>query len=374
MRGEVQLKSGLRIAIRDAARRALRDEGVLRVSSKDVIDGDTVASRMGDEAFVGMWPSVKRLNAVGEELMDVFRGRGHGVAELSHLSPIEALSDRRTNPFLAILASADLGTIGVDSWRGMLAETSELKRCHWLTSSIGGSSLFDLDVPAWVQLLPDAGGERSRRRSMRDLAQAAEDVWRHENRRPRGGSPRAGHRLRRADPLLGWRERRPRFELLSGSVWQSLKRMHETTGHRPLRVLARALRVAGADSVVIAAAKKPRCDVCDEVKKSKIRRPAALPRARRFGGIVHADLIQVNDSAGSAYWVFNIVDAASRFQVTSLIASKSSAVVKSTFDRVWNSWAGSPTCLVTDMGPEFVSSEFNGLGRAARVATPPHPG
>lgn len=109
---------------------------------------------------------------------------------------------------------------------------------------------------------------------------------------------------------------------LPGGVWRSLNRMHENTADRPFRVLARALRIAGADPVVIAAAKKLRCEVCDEVNKPKTRRPAALPQARRFGDVLHADLLQVTDSAGSSYWELNNIVAASRFQVASTIPSR----------------------------------------------------
>lgn len=46
---------------------------------------------------------------------------------------------------------------------------------------------------------------------------------------------------------------------------QSFKRVHENIGHRPVRVLARASRIAGADPLT-AAANSLRYEVCDEVR------------------------------------------------------------------------------------------------------------
>ena len=67
----------------------------------------------------------------------------------------------------------------------------------------------------------------------------------------------------------------------------AVMRLHENTGHRPPRALARALRIAGAAPDAIRAARQLKCDVCQELRRPRLRRPATLPRARTFGDVVH---------------------------------------------------------------------------------------
>ena len=95
----------------------------------------------------------------------------------------------------------------------------------------------------------------------------------------------------------------------------ALVRLHANMGHRPPRILARALAIAGAPRDVIAAARALRCSTCDQLKRQKPQRPAHIPRARAFGDVVCADLLDMKVACGFTAWALNIVDAASGFQV-----------------------------------------------------------
>ena len=138
----------------------------------------------------------------------------------------------------------------------------------------------------------------------------------------------------------------------------SLMRLHNNTGHRPMAQLARALMIAGAPAHVVAAARRLRCDICCEAQKTKTHRPATLPKARHIGDVVHADLIKLNDERSYVYWALNVVDAASGYQVVSLLDDKSSKAVIENFEKTWVCWARSPGTLCVGMGPEFTSLEF----------------
>ena len=51
------------------------------------------------------------------------------------------------------------------------------------------------------------------------------------------------------------------------AIKTAVKRLHETTGHRSNRRLARALVLSGAPREVVHAAKVHRCSVCDESRQ-----------------------------------------------------------------------------------------------------------
>ena len=147
-------------------------------------------------------------------------------------------------------------------------------------------------------------------------------------------------------------------------LYASLMRMHVNSGHRSLKRLCRALAIAGAPRSTIKMARKLKCSICQEKKRPKIRRPAAIPRARAFADVVHGDLLQISDVGGAKCWVLNLVDAASGFQVCARVADKSSASVKDTYVRSWTNWAGPPVTLVLDLGREFASEEFTQFAEA----------
>jgi hypothetical protein len=141
-------------------------------------------------------------------------------------------------------------------------------------------------------------------------------------------------------------------------VMAAVRRLHNNTGHRSNRRLARALVIAGAPAEAVRAAKHLKCEVCHERQRPKTRRPATCPRPRDVGDVVFTDLVQVEDAIGGKHWVVHATDGASRFQSGKVLRDKSSASVIDFFNSVWIPVFGAPGTLVCDMGTEFVSSEF----------------
>ena len=145
---------------------------------------------------------------------------------------------------------------------------------------------------------------------------------------------------------------------ISAGLKQTIKRLHENTGHRsPLR-LARALAIAGAPSEAIAAAKAHRCDICAERAPAKARRPASLPVPKDMGDQVHVDLIEVFDAAETRFYVAHATDFATRFQAAEVLDDKHTKSVVRFLTTRWLSTFGAPRVLVCDQGREFVSWEM----------------
>lgn len=145
---------------------------------------------------------------------------------------------------------------------------------------------------------------------------------------------------------------------IPSSLKQTIKRLHENTGHRSNRRLARALAVAGAPPEAILAAKRHQCSVCDEKRQPKSRRPASLPTPRDVGDQLHIDLLEVTDLNEGKFIVAHVTDHATRFQMADIIPSKSSSHVVRFFKTKWLPMFGPPRVIVADQGREFISWEF----------------
>ena len=85
---------------------------------------------------------------------------------------------------------------------------------------------------------------------------------------------------------------------------------------------------------------------------------AASPTKDHAENFDKFDLFKVEDAEESIFWLVNVVDKASRFQVVSVLPNKSSAAVIQALEEVLLPWAGAPVQWIGDMGPEFVSEEF----------------
>ena len=145
---------------------------------------------------------------------------------------------------------------------------------------------------------------------------------------------------------------------VSAGVKLAVKRLHENTGHRSNRRLARALVLSGAPSEVIRAAKQLRCSICDEKRKPKARLPSSLPTPKDVSDQVHLDIFEVVDSQEKRFYVVHAIDWSSRFQMAEALPDKSSESVVDWFQKRWLPIFGPPRVLVADQGREFISWAF----------------
>lgn len=158
----------------------------------------------------------------------------------------------------------------------------------------------------------------------------------------------------------------PKDMVITAAIKQSVKRLHENTGHRSNRRLARALNVA-APAAVVWAAKHHRCDVCNEKKQPKARRPVSLPTPKECSDQVHIDLVEMYDASQVKHMVVHMTDHATRFQLGEVLPDKSTKSVVSFIKRRWIPIFGPPRVLVADQGKEFVSWEMEEFCASASI-------
>ena len=145
---------------------------------------------------------------------------------------------------------------------------------------------------------------------------------------------------------------------VSSGVRAAILRLHQNTGHRSGKRLARALAIAGAPPEAIAAAKQLKCAICHEKQPPRARRPASLPMPKDMGDQVHVDLLEIEDVNEVRYYVAHATDYATRFQLAEVLPDKSTKSVVKFLTNKWLAMFGPPRVLVCDQGREFVSWEM----------------
>ena len=150
-------------------------------------------------------------------------------------------------------------------------------------------------------------------------------------------------------------------ETIPTAIRQAVMKLHQNTGHRSGKRLARALAVSGAPAVAVKAGRTLKCDVCSELKGPKTKRPAALPRPRDVSDQVHIDLFEAFDCQEHRFYKVHMVDFMSRFQMAAVLPDKSSASVENFVKTRWLPIFGPPRTLVADQGREFTSWSFEEL-------------
>ena len=144
---------------------------------------------------------------------------------------------------------------------------------------------------------------------------------------------------------------------VSAAVRQAVRRLHENTGHRSPKRLARALVIAGAPMEAVIAAKQLRCSVCEEKRPPKAQRPASLPAPREAGDQIALDIFDAFDAVGTRFSILHAVDAVTRFQMAEVVDKKSSQEVVRFLKERWCPVFGTPRTIVMDQGREFISHE-----------------
>ena len=116
---------------------------------------------------------------------------------------------------------------------------------------------------------------------------------------------------------------------VSAATMQAVKRLHENTGHRSMKRLARALMVSGAPLEAVVAAKNLRCSVCSEQKRMKPPKPASLPVPKDVNDQVHIDLFQVMDAGETNHFIVHMTDYTSDISLAGVLQNKSTGAVVS---------------------------------------------
>ena len=78
-------------------------------------------------------------------------------------------------------------------------------------------------------------------------------------------------------------------------------------------------------------------------------------RPTQFNQVVGIDLKWIKDVANNQYYLFNVLDFATGFNLGICLQDKSANTLTNAFKQFWLSWAGAPTKIVADQGREGFS-------------------
>ena len=136
---------------------------------------------------------------------------------------------------------------------------------------------------------------------------------------------------------------------LASEVKSSLRRLHQNLGHPSNTDLARHLRLAGADPVVVDACKRLQCQVCQRNKRGASAKPASLPNLLSFNQVVAVDASYVYDTDGEKVELMMAVDVGTGFVLAGELQGHSTKTMEASFCTIWSNIFGAPGTLVVDL-------------------------
>ncbi|CAE7843623.1 GIP, partial [Symbiodinium sp. KB8] len=129
----------------------------------------------------------------------------------------------------------------------------------------------------------------------------------------------------------------------------ALRRLHQNLGHPAREDLVRHLRLAGADSEVIKAAKGMACSTCARTKRPKSARPSSDPKLLEFGDVVGVDMMYAYDMNGKKIKLLSMVDHASSYQVVIKVPNQTGKTLEQVFLKQWIQIFGAPKAISLDL-------------------------
>ena len=148
---------------------------------------------------------------------------------------------------------------------------------------------------------------------------------------------------------------------LKPEVASALKRLHQNLGHPANSDLTRHLRLAGAGSDVIAAAKKLRCQVCERNRRGGAPRPSSLPSILSFNQVIAVDVFSVHDSNNVRHELLSALDLGSGFHLAAKLPAHTHQAMERCFCELWSNTFGAPGTLALDMetGLQLAMARFS---------------
>ena len=154
-------------------------------------------------------------------------------------------------------------------------------------------------------------------------------------------------------------------------VRKMIRNAHVNLGHPSNHSLVRLMRTAKCHADMVAYARHMKCPSCVRRKPpSRIPRVSLPYRPTRFNAVVGLDLKLVKDSKGDIYYILNILDLATAFNVCCVVPDKTPKSIADAFKHYWMNWAGNPEKVVADKGTEYYTDfqhMLSDLGIAYRL-------
>ena len=132
-------------------------------------------------------------------------------------------------------------------------------------------------------------------------------------------------------------------------VAATLRRLHQNLGHPSTSDLSRHLRLAGASTEVVKAAKSLTCETCKRCLGPRSSRPASEPKLMEFGDVVGVDMMFAYDIEKKKQKLLSIVDYASSYQVVVRVPNQTGDTLEKTFLKHWVQVFGAPKTITLDL-------------------------
>ncbi len=136
-------------------------------------------------------------------------------------------------------------------------------------------------------------------------------------------------------------------------VRRMIHNAHRNLGHPSNAALVRLMSTAKCHIDAINYARHMTCPTCVRRKPPDRMPRVSMPyRPTRFNAVVGLDLKWVYDKAGTTYYLLNILDLATTFNVCVPLLDKKPETVANAFKTHWYQWANVPEKVVADKGRE----------------------
>ncbi len=161
------------------------------------------------------------------------------------------------------------------------------------------------------------------------------------------------------------------------NIRKMVHRAHRNLGHISNHALVRLMTTAKCHVDMIEYAWHLKCPTYLRRRPpDRVPQVSAPYRPTRFNGVVGLDVKWMKDAEGTMFFLLNILDFASTFNLSVLLPNKSSKTISAAFKFNLLQWAGAPEKIVTDQGKEFhggfkqCASELGSHFRMMRVEVP----
>ena len=136
---------------------------------------------------------------------------------------------------------------------------------------------------------------------------------------------------------------------VKSDVAATLRRLHQNLGHPAVPDLVRHLRLAGASTEVLKAAKSLSCETCRRCHGPRSPKPASEPKLVEFGEVVGVDMMFAYDIEKKKHKLLSIVDYASSYHVVVKVPNQTGSTLEKEFLKHWVQIFGAPKTITLDL-------------------------
>ena len=132
-------------------------------------------------------------------------------------------------------------------------------------------------------------------------------------------------------------------------VRSALSRLQQNLGHPRVEDLVRHLRLAGAETSIVKAAKSLKCQACARCKNTSSTRPSSMPSLLDFNQLVSVDVFHMFDSKNVRHEFLSVVDHGTTYHLVGKLQGHSAEAFEKQFVQLWANTFGAPGTISADL-------------------------